>query len=304
MSTMSFAGAAGAKSGFGDLIPNGQLAFAILHIREIKKSKSSDGHYLDCELTIDDFLSPGVAMPFARKKIFTKIGDPNDPANSEKYRQMGFGQLGRILECGNNAGPHNVAGYELPVWPHPDGYQTVNYSVLNGKRVAIKIKVEKGQNGYEDKNDVADFLSPNPASDSNKAYAKLMAGQFNLTAPATPLNTGFGGGSPAAFPPPSQTGGFPASAAAATSSVASATPATLSPTLPLSGNGPTTGFGAAPAAQPATAAGLTAPGPTATTAASPSEAAPAAAGWGAPQGAPGAAGPATSAWLQQANGQV
>lgn len=269
---VDFSGTAGAASGFdGELMPVGQLAWAIFNIRGdfATKSKSSAGHYLDVELIFED------GQPFARRKVWTKIGDPMDPSNSAAYKEMGAGQLGRILECGNNAGPHNVAGYSLPDIMHPDGYPTADYRVLNGKRVAVKIKVEKGTGGYADKNDVADFLSPNPQSDSNKAYQRLLAGVYNVATPSTAApNTGFGGAAQAAPQPALPSFGRPA---------AVAPPA-----------------GGAPAAAPSpfgvtsTAAAQIAPGATAAASVvkSPSDAA-----------APATAAPAASSWLTQAQPQ-
>src|SRR3546814_11162285 len=79
---------------------------------------------------------------------------------------MGNAAIGRILEAGRNAGPHN-----------PQGYVIGSYEQLNGLRVAVKLKVEKGTEGYDDKNRVAEYLTPNPASPGNKGWVLLSAGQ-------------------------------------------------------------------------------------------------------------------------------
>jgi hypothetical protein len=39
------------------------------------------------------------------------IGHPGNPANSEKFREMGTIAITRILEAGRGAGPNNKAGY-------------------------------------------------------------------------------------------------------------------------------------------------------------------------------------------------
>lgn len=198
---VSFAQHAGASGNF-DLMPNGFLCWAILAIRERKMSKNG-GRYLDCELTVDD------NQPFARKKLWTNIMDPLFEGNSDGAKQMGAMAVTRILETANNANPNNPAGYDID----PE------YRGLNGKRVAIKVKVIPEKDGYPEKNDVAEWLTPNPQSQSgNKGYVKLLAGDHNLPvankpaspaafmpsgAPASPQPT------PAAFTPPAPALGQP-----------------------------------------------------------------------------------------------
>lgn len=175
---MDFSGGAGVAMP-NSLIPNGQLAWAVLSVRGVKASQKG-GQYIDIELTIDD------NQPYARKKVWDKIGDPQHPGNSDAYKQMGFIALARILEAGRGASPTNTAAYQLN-----------DYSALNGLRVPIKIGIEKGTGGYDDKNKVAEYLTPNPASQSgHKDFLLLQQGVFNKTAAAAPTGqaNGFGGG--------------------------------------------------------------------------------------------------------------
>lgn len=238
---VDFSGAAGARTAT-DLIPAGQLAFAILSYRGHKDSTSPNkdgkfGRYLDIELVIDD------GQPFARKKIWTKIGDPMHADNTEAYRQMGQVALARICESSRGAGPSNPAGYVLP------GDAPAAYAALDGLRVAIKIKIEKGRDGYDDKNDVAEFLTPNPTSGGNKGWLKLQAGQFNMTAGAAqpPVQSSFGmpAGTRTAAPGPTLGSGFQPTAPAQATSAATTSPAAPSAT-PAAPS--TTQPGAAPAA--------------------------------------------------------
>lgn len=149
-----------------DTIPNGQLCWVIINVRGVKVG-GSGSQYLDVELTVDD------NQPFGRRKIWDKIGDPQFAANSEGYRQMGMVAITRILEAGRGAGPNNKAGYVIN-----------SYAELSGLRVPIKVGVEKGTDGYEDKNRVGEWLTPNPASQSGyKHYQALMSGQTNVTQP-------------------------------------------------------------------------------------------------------------------------
>jgi hypothetical protein len=158
---MDFSGSAGAGSDF-DLLPKGLLVWAILQVRGVKASGSGGG-YLDCELTVD------AGQPYAGRKLWEMIGDPNNAGNSEKYRQMGQIAITRILEC-TGAGPQN-----------PDGYKIASYDQLSNRRVAIKVGIEEGTGGHDDKNRVAEWLTPNPASQSgHKGFQKLMAGDHGL----------------------------------------------------------------------------------------------------------------------------
>lgn len=258
---MDFSGTAGASSDF-DLLPKGQLAFAVLTVRGVKAS-ASGGQYIDCELTIDQ------GQPYAGRKLWDMIGDPFHAGNSEKYRNMGMLAITRILETGRNAGPHNPAGYQLN-----------DFSELSGLRVAIKIGVEEGTGGHEDKNRVAEWLTPNPASQSGyKGFEKLLKGDVS---PNGGTSAGAGGfGAPAATGG-ATTGGF----GNASGSAAPSGPATA----------PTPGFGnIQPGFQQPPASISAATGVSATTAASPSSTTPAAASPSDPGATPG--------WLQQAGPQ-
>lgn len=183
--SFDFSAGAGAQSAF-DLIPNGQLAWAIIEYRGLKSSQSG-GQYLDLILTLDD------NQPFARRKVFERIGDPAFAGNSDAYKQMAFAAIARVLEAGAGAGPNKPDAYKIPT--RLDG--APDYSVLNGMRVGVKIKVEKGTGGYDDKNTVAEYLTPNPTSGGNKGWVKLLAGQYGAAAPAQTAAGGFGtGGAP------------------------------------------------------------------------------------------------------------
>jgi hypothetical protein len=183
---MDFSGSAGAATQF-DLLPAGLLVFVNIEYKGTKKS-GSGGSYLDLCLTVD------ANQPHAGRKIFVMIGVPNDMGNSEAYRQMGTIAITRILEAGRNAGPHNMAGYVID-----------DYAQIDGLRAAIKVSIEPGTNGHNDKNRVGEWLTPNPASQSgHKGFAKLIAGDHGVAAKTAPPAAqqsgfaGFGGTQPAA----------------------------------------------------------------------------------------------------------
>lgn len=155
------------------LIPNGVCAFAVVSVEKTQYSQNTNGLLASLSLTI----STG---KYTGRKIFTYIGDPSDTNNSEKYRTMSLGQLQAMLE---------VAGVFDPA--RPETYQAfANASfidilqAIDGKTVAIKVGIEKGQDGYDDKNRVSDYLTPNPVSRSSKKFQELVASPEKCLLPA------------------------------------------------------------------------------------------------------------------------
>lgn len=223
---MDFSGSAGAASSF-DTIPLGQLAWCNLSVRGVKAS-GSGGEYIDCELVVDQ------GQPYAGRKFWEMIGNPHHQGNSEKYRQMGMIAVTRILEAGRNAGPHNPAGYKIN-----------SFQELDGLRVPVKIGIEEGTGGHEDKNRVAEWLTPNPASKSgHKWFKMLVEGIFNATAQP--------GGGQAAGGFGQSTGGF---GNAGGSAAASGAEPAATTGFGAAGGAPSTGFGQTPPANSAQSGG-------------------------------------------------
>lgn len=173
MTGMNFADAPG-QNDFSELIPHGTLAWAIMRLRWYNfdmgiaetPSKSSDGKYLDMELTIE-------GGDWHGRKVWTRIG----VVGSEKYVNMGRAAIRAILESGRNAHPTE----------NPGGYMLNHYGDLDnggqGLKVAVKIKVEPGTAKYpNDKNDVAVWLSPNPDGGTRKDWDRLMMGDTKPSA--------------------------------------------------------------------------------------------------------------------------
>jgi hypothetical protein len=174
---MDFSGDTGGAGDF-DLIPQGTLAFATLNFRALTNSKSSDGRYYDVELQIEG------PHPFARRKIWTRIGDPYHDGNSEGYRNMGKATFQRILENTHGAHKDDKESY--------DGKIEDPIKDLSGKKVAIKIKIDEGTGGFSDKNEVMAWLSPNKGHPGYSDYEKLKAGDYG-TAEANQKFKGGGG---------------------------------------------------------------------------------------------------------------
>ena len=183
------------------LIPANTLAFATLKVRELRQGQETGGTYADVELTIAE-------GQYATRKVWPVIMDPTDAKNSEGARTMGMGAIQHICEAIGLFDPANPQTYSR----FDNGSFIDVLKAIDGKRVAIKIGIEKGKNGHQDKNRVLAWLTPNPNSGDNKGWKDLHAGN-SITAPAATMQTGagsFGGfsGGNAAAPAAAQAGGF------------------------------------------------------------------------------------------------
>lgn len=191
---MQFNEKSGASSPM-DLMPSGFLCWVMLTFRGMKDSQSG-GRYGDIELAVAD------NQPYARKKLWEMIGDPDFEGNTEGYRKMGMVSLTRMIESAALVDPTNPASYE-----QMNGATCEQIlKVLDGRYVAIRMKIEKGGDGYQDKNKVGDWLTPNEQSSGNKNYLKLVAGDHGLA--ASPTSKGSGGFAAKTHTAPAPSNGF------------------------------------------------------------------------------------------------
>jgi hypothetical protein len=162
---------ASGSSGSGALIPHGTLAFAVVKPTGIKESKRTGGTYANLELTISD-------GPFTGRKVWTIVMNPQDDKNQNHALRaegkndgalMGLASMCRMFEAAGVFNPLDARSY--------DRYNGASFNQviagLEGLTVAIKVKISKGKDGYEDKNEVAEFLSPAPTSGTSKLWAQL-----------------------------------------------------------------------------------------------------------------------------------
>lgn len=148
------------QADFSELIPHGALSFGVIKIRPFNvdanviptPSKSSDAHYLDCEITLE-------GGAWNKRKIWTKLGI----AGSQAYINMGMSSMKAIRETGVGASVQNPALYSMN-----------SYMDLDGLTVGVKIKIESSP-GYNDKNEIACFLSP-VQDGVKKLWDRLVAG--------------------------------------------------------------------------------------------------------------------------------
>ena len=162
-----------------ELIPAGTIAKVVIIVRDIKHSQSTGAKYLDLELVVD-------GGKYDRRRIFSVICDPWDPATSQKAKEMAIGNITRIMEQIGVFDPAN-----------PETYNRFNDSDINGiaitfntKSVYIVIGIQKGKDGRADKNEVKEWTSPNPKSNGYKSYQLAQSGAESVGGPApTPAPT-------------------------------------------------------------------------------------------------------------------
>lgn len=143
------------------LVPAGTLAYALLKVKALKNSNNTGGEYADVELVL--------MGQYENRRIFTMVANPADERNKDNWRQMGLAAIQHVLE---------VAGV-FKLGDDPSYKQFANNTFaqilrhMDGKRCAIKVKIEKGKDGHQDKNAVAEWLSPNPNSGGFKGWNAL-----------------------------------------------------------------------------------------------------------------------------------
>lgn len=194
-----------------DLIPSGYLCWALLTMRGMKDGQNANdlgklSRYADLEFTIAD------KQPLARKKFWDILMDPDSANNTEGGRNMGMASLTRMMEATGLVNPADPSSYEK--FNGKSCEQIL--MMLDGKYVAVRVKIENGTGGYSDKNKVGDYLSPNPQGSTFKNYTKLVNGDHGVQVGGAqaqrPGAGGFGGNTQSGSAAPVHAGGFGAPA--------------------------------------------------------------------------------------------
>ena len=162
---------ASSSQGSHSLIPHGTLAFAVVKPTGIKESKRTGGVYANLELTISE-------GPYANRKVWTIVMNPQDERNQNPTLRaegksdgaaMGLTAMCRMFEAAGVFNPLDARSYDKF---NGAAFNQV-IAALEGLTVAVKIKVSKGKDGYDDKNEVAEFISPAPSSGTSKLWSQL-----------------------------------------------------------------------------------------------------------------------------------
>lgn len=231
------------QSDFGDIIPNGAIVKLCGRLRPggegdeglLKASQSSDAMMLDWEFTV-------VEGTYARRKFWSFMtvsgGNLNERGESKGW-VITKSTLRAMVDSACGLNPKDESN-EAKARRNIPGF-----GALDGIVFVAKIGVEKGQNGYADKNKIQTVITPD-----KKEWQTVWNGQEILPGA---VSGGFGApggfGSPAGgfAAAPTQAPGFVAQPAAAPMTQ----PAHVAPGFQPAGPVATTGMpGAAPAAGP------------------------------------------------------
>jgi hypothetical protein len=168
-----FSSSSGASEKSNSLIPDKTLALGIIKVLEIKRSQKTNGEYARVEFVITE-------GEYANRHIWSIIMNPLDANNVNEANRaegksdgakMGLIALTRMFEAAGLVDYTKEGEYPEMVGK---SFQEL-LAMLDGNVVAFKVKVAKGTGGYEDKNEIAEYLSPNPGSGSVVGWRKLHA---------------------------------------------------------------------------------------------------------------------------------
>ena len=162
-----------------DLIPDNTIVPLIMHIKPggqgdggwLRPSQNSDAMMLECECVV-------LEGPFAKRRIFQYMvvsgGSLNEKGES-KAGNITRSNLRAILESARNIKPDDMSPEAAQKRCCPGGYAD-----FNGICFVAKIGIEKGQNGYNDKNKIKTVITPDM-----EGYAPIQQ-QAAAAAAATP----------------------------------------------------------------------------------------------------------------------
>ena len=211
----------------GDLIPDKTDVKVVMNVRPggngdggwLKVSQSGNG-MLDCELTVTE-------GQYAKRKFweYFVIGS-NGSEKGNQAVNIARAKLRAIVESARGINPKDMT-------PEAQAKRRINsIDELNGLEFACSVKIQKGQNGYDDSNKMSYVITPD-----NKKYQSVMAGGINgntnSPAPAaTPVQTS---STPAwaATPQPQQQPAAPAQPQSPAPAWATQQPATTADDIPF-----------------------------------------------------------------------
>ena len=147
----------------GELIPDGAIAPVHLTIRPgnsgeggwLKRSKAGDSMALDCEFTVTE-------GPNAKRKFWTLFTVEGTTEGHQKAADISASRIRAILESVFGIRPDDESETAR------NARRLSSWGDLNGLRFVAKIGVEKGKDGYKDKNVLSEVITP-----ERKQWAKI-----------------------------------------------------------------------------------------------------------------------------------
>ena len=178
------------------LIPHGTIARAILYIKPqldgvripdlaqdaiFRQSAHSSAKWIECEFTI-------VGGEFDKRKVWHNIffdGDKKNQNGVSGSKEIGLRTLRGIVDSAKGLSPNDVS-------PEANALRQIpSLEAINGMEICMKIAVEKGTNGYADKNKMMVALATN-----SKEYISSGQGQQPQVQPQQTQQPSTGGALP------------------------------------------------------------------------------------------------------------
>lgn len=166
-----------------DLIPANTICPLVMTVRPggkgdggwFRESNNTDAMMLDCEFTVSD-------GPYARRKLwklFVLSGGKTDENGNSIAANISRATLRAILESARGINPTDFSenAKKARTVKGPEDF--------NGLEFVGKIGIEKGQNGYADKNTLLMVITP-----EKKEYQEVKKGNFAQPAQAPPQPSG------------------------------------------------------------------------------------------------------------------
>lgn len=147
----------------GELIPDGAIVTVHMTVRPgnageggwLKRSKTGDSQALDCEFTVVD-------GPHAKRKFWSLMTVEGTTEGHMKASDISASRLRAILESVHGVRPDD----ESPAAKQKRA--VTSWGDFDGLRFVAKVGIEKGKDGYKDKNSLAAVITPD-----RKDYLKV-----------------------------------------------------------------------------------------------------------------------------------
>ena len=178
MSFFDFNDAPEQKSFSGELIPAKTLAKCILMVRPGGKGEGgyltiadSGFEYLNLEFTI-------CSEPLAKRKVFQNAGIGGTTDGHQKAAEIPRSLLRAILESANGIDPKDESDKARAA------RRIQNWGDLDELICVVEIGIEKGKQGYGDKNKIMRAITP-----AHKEYKRVMGGETIVPGGAKSIGT-------------------------------------------------------------------------------------------------------------------
>ena len=184
-----------------ELIPDGTVVNAIIKLsggtieipeygagRYFKESMTTTAKWLPIELTI-------VGGAFDKRKVWQNIfvdGDAKDENGISKARKIGLNTIKQMVDSGFGISPKDESEDARAKRASVQGVH-----MLNGMNISCTLGIEKGRDGYPDRNKIKTVLTPDsPNYIRSSGQAAPVAQATVAQAPAPQQNTTAGGVTP------------------------------------------------------------------------------------------------------------